>query len=101
MTENLKEAAKAVPLDLWVCDHYKVLPTEERYKQLTDRQKYLLFQGFIERPQDNDIHRSYWISQRDSFSKKDEENLLKRGYTRDQILKMKNELEKAKAGQHG
>lgn len=97
----MKGAAKAIALDLWICDRFNVLPTEERYKELTDRQKYLLFQGFIERPQDDDIHRAYWISQRDSFSKKDEVNLLGLGYTQEQLTKMKDQLEKAKVGQHG
>ena len=97
----MKEAAKAVALDLWICDRFDVLPTEERYKLLTDRQKYLLFQGFIERPQDDNIHRAYWISQRDTFSKRDEINLLGLGYTQEQLAKMKDELEKAKAVQHG
>lgn len=94
----MSKAAKAVALDTWICDHYDVLPTEDRYKRLTDRQKYLLFQGFINRPSDADIHRAYQISQRLFISHEEEANWMKRGYSLEQIKRMKHEIEKAEIG---
>lgn len=94
---DLPEVAKAVALDLWICDHYKVLPTEDRYKQLSEQQKYLLFLGFVGQPTDEEMHASYRNSQTIGIGDREKKNLQGLGYTSAQILKMRKELEKAQA----
>ena len=56
---NFIEFVKDIALDLWVCNHYRVLPTDERYKKLHEEQKYLLFVGFLEQPLPEEIHSAY------------------------------------------
>lgn len=93
----MPEVAKAISLDLWICDHYKVLPTEDRFKQLSDRQKYLLWLGFVDQAPDEHLHASYQAGRSTSFGETDKKNLRGLGYTPEQLLRMQKELEKAQA----
>lgn len=96
---DLPEVAKAVALDLWICDHYQVLPTEDRYKKLTEKQKYLLFLGFVDQPTDEQMHRSYRASKTTYIGKEEKQNLSALGYLPEQLRYMQDQLEKAQA--HG
>lgn len=87
--------AKEASLDLWICEHYKVLPTEERFKALSDRQKYLLFLGFVEQPKHEDMHQAYWRTRTTQIGEQDEKNLKSLGYTPEQLKRMQEQLEKA------
>ncbi len=87
----VREAA----LDLWICEHYRVLPTEERYKRLSDRQKYLLFLGFVEQPKHDDMHKAYRNSNTHSFSDNEKRNLRNIGYTPEQLKRIQDQLGKA------
>jgi len=81
-------------LDLWVCNYYKVLPTEDRFKRLGEEQKYLLFTGFLNQPLMDDIHRAHQSS-RISVDGEAGENLKKLGYTDQQLARIKDQMEKA------
>jgi len=79
-----------------VCHHFKVLPTDERYKKLTENQKYLLYIGWLELPTSKQI--KLWYAKKSGepiITDEDANNFKKLGYTSAQIKKMKEQLENA------
>ncbi len=85
--------AKAIALDLWVCSHFHVLPTEEKFLKLSEKQKVLLFFGFAEMPTDVQLHEAYAKEQEGpSVSEEDEKNFASLGYSGEQIERMKENL---------
>ena len=88
--------AKETSLDLWVIHHFRVLPTEKRFKQLTDNQKYLLYIGWLELPTSDQIKKWYDRKSDDPvITKDDAKNFEKLGYSKEQIKRMKEQLENA------
>lgn len=85
---------KGQELDHWICSQFKVLPTEDRFKRLGEEQKYLLFIGFLEQAQPDDIHRGYH-SNKARLEGETLVNLKKMGYSDRQLARMKDQLEKA------
>ena len=91
-----KETAREESLDLWICHHFRVLPTDKRFKRLTENQKTLLFHGWTELPSSEQIKRFYDKKSGDPvIDDTAEKNFKKLGYSSKQIQKMKGELEKA------
>lgn len=91
-----KAVARALNLDLWVCHHFRILPTDKRYKRLTENQKYLLYIGWLELPTSDQI--KLWYTKKSGepvISEEDETNFKKIGYTSAQIKRMKKQLENA------
>jgi len=91
-----KAIARAVSLDLWVCHHFRVLPTEERYKRLTENQKYLLYIGWLELPSSEQM--KLWHDKKAGdpiITDEDAKNFKNLGYTKDQIKHMKEQLQNA------
>lgn len=84
-------------LDLWICNHFQVLPTDERFKTLTDRQKILLFQGYLETPTSGQIHESHMmqLKQEEIWNEQREMELKRMGYTLEQIERIKDNYRKA------
>lgn len=79
-----------------MCHHFRILPTDERFKRLTENQKYLLYIGWLELPTSDQI--KLWYDKKSSepmISGEDETNFKKLGYTSAQIKKMKEQLENA------
>lgn len=74
-----------------------MLPTEERFKRLTDLQKYFLFQGWLHQPTSDEVRFSFIseVLSKALVTKDDEENFMTLGYEAEQIERMKNELAKA------
>jgi len=93
---DLKRVAKSSLLDLWVCDHYRVLPTDERFLNLSDEQKNLLFVGYLERATDEAIYQSYHSKPEMAVTDEDADVLTKAGYSPAQIRRIRYNLEVAK-----
>ena len=92
----MKTIVKEVSLDLWICNHFKVLPTEERFKKLTPNQKALLYTGWVELPTSDQIKKFYDSKDTDPvITKSDETNFKALGYTPAQLKRMKEQLENA------
>jgi hypothetical protein len=88
--------AKEVSLDLWVIHHFRILPTDERYKRLTDNQKVLLFYGWVDLPSTDEIRMSQSRRAGDPVIGEEDTKIFKNlGYTPAQIRKMKEQLENA------
>lgn len=70
--------------------HFRVLPSDPYYKQLTDEQIYLLFYGFLNLPEDS-IVRSNYLQNKYAQTKKEAvpiEDLKRMGYSEDEIHKI-------------
>jgi hypothetical protein len=84
-----------------VCHHFRVLPTDDRFKRLTENQKNFLFTGWLELPTSDQIKE--WYTKRENepvVSDEDAENFKKLGYTDAQIRHIKEQLENAGFRQH-
>jgi hypothetical protein len=83
-------------LNLWVINHFKVLPTDDRFKRLTQNQKSLLLQGYLESPDSSSLKLYFLEEQKKdiSFSEDEEKALLDSGYDTKQLEKIKKEIAK-------
>ncbi len=94
---DLKEIIRESFLDVWICNHFKVLPTEHRFKELSEIQKHLLLVGYLESPTSEEMHAAY--QQQDAagatITEEDEKDFKNIGYTEEQIERMKQQLEAA------
>ena len=91
---DISEVIQSQALDLWICNHYKVLPTDDRFKRLGDEQKYMLFKAYLEQPLSDEIHKAYRQS-KPTLDTTTENNLKKLGYTPEQLRRLQHEIEKA------
>jgi hypothetical protein len=75
-----------------------VLPTDRKYKRLTDKQKELLFMGWLELPTSDELRQYHMHIQTTNtpvITEDDAASFQRLGYTREQIAKMKDQLKKA------
>jgi len=75
---------------------FQVLPTDERYTKLTDRQKQLLLASFLEQPTEAEL-RQYYREEKHretetTLSPEEEEQMRKNGYSQEQIERIKENL---------
>jgi hypothetical protein len=89
---------RASGLDLWVCHHFRVLPTDDRFKELSFRQKLLLFRSHEYLPTDDDLRYSSLVQRRARSESLPTGDLKRMGYTPEQIKRMKEQLEAAGQG---
>lgn len=95
-TANYTELVKNNQLDIWVCLHFKVLPTDEKFKSLRFETKMLLLTGFMELPTPEQMKMNK--SELDSTPRitgDEERNLKKLGYTSEAISRMRQQLDAA------
>ena len=85
---------------MWVINYFRVLPTDSRFKELSEIQKYLLFEGFMENPTPEQMHQAYWKSKTNEtkVSNEDISNFKNLGYDMDQIKKIQEQLKIAGLG---
>ena len=87
---------KELAVDLWICHHFKVLPTEDRFKRLTPRQKDLLYVSWTELPTSDQIKK--WHADKKGnpvVTGEDAKQFRKLGYTPEQIKRIKEQLKNA------
>jgi len=86
-------------LDLWTCLHFSVLPTDERYRQLSHEQKMLLFTAFLELPSDEQIKNSQANEARSpQIHEEEERNLKALGYSSEAVDRIREQLRLAGMG---
>jgi len=97
--EALQEEVKSDPdlkIDLWICNHFKVLPTEDRFKNLTRRQKYMLLLGYIHNPTSEELRLGVLTREaekaKSSLSKEQEAALAESGFSQEQLDEMQQQL---------
>jgi len=76
-------------------EHFKILPTDDRFKKLTIDQMEILYYNFLNTPSD-EAQRKYYL---DKISNKDKVDSIPEdyavsvlGYTKEDIAKIKGEL---------
>jgi len=88
--------AEALKLDLWIITYFRVLPTDDRYLKMSDEQKYLLFLGFLDQPTPEQMKMNYErISAGPKLTEMDKSDLSRRGYSREAIERIQDNLKKA------
>jgi hypothetical protein len=77
-----------------VIEHFRVLPTDERYEALSDDQVSFLFSYWILSPGEKDIKADYWRIKREELAQSapPDEALMAIGYSAKQIADIKKEL---------
>ena len=106
MRESYKKAdshllARGVALDAWIIHHFRVLPTDERFERLTDRQKDLLFCTFVELPTEEESRELYLEQKRNREFMEDggmADDLRNLGYNEDQITDIMRDIASARHG---
>ena len=82
---SLKEANPELKLKLWIIEHFRVLPTDKRYKLLNSDQIELLFLNYVSQPLCEQYRNSY-LSEQDQKEKGLPEEILKEmNYTKEEI----------------
>lgn len=92
---GLKKLARINALDLWICRHFKVLPTDARFKELTSIQKNLLFESFVHTPIDLEIYKMVNTVVKTALDTETKKALERAGYTPEQLKKIQENLETA------
>lgn len=73
-----------------------MLPTDKRYLRLTERQKLLLFHGYVQRAPDEAIRESIARENTPLLGEGDKVNFVKvLGYTPEQVRRMEENLRRA------
>lgn len=79
-------------LRLWLVNHFKVLPTDPRYRALNDDQIELLFSSFLQMPTEEQWKSWYARQKREERLDLPVDELKGMGYTDADIEKIKKEL---------
>ena len=79
---------------LWVIEHFRVLPTDERYLNLDDNQINVLYGSWLHSLPDEYVKREYWSNKKETtkITEVEEVSLHELGYTEDEIAAIKKEL---------
>lgn len=78
---------------LWIIEHFRVLPTDERYLGLTDAQVSIIINNWLYSLGDEDLKRFYW--EKKLGEEKDlpgADDLSELGYSPEQIERIRREL---------
>ena len=78
---------------MWVIHHFRVLPTDDRFLKLSDDVKMMLFYGWVELPNSDEIRAGYVERNRIEFTEQDALELLDYGYSPEQTARIRRELE--------
>jgi len=78
---------------LWIINHFKVLPTEDRFKELTELQKNLIFVGYLEHPTSEQLHSAHYGAETTKVTKADEKSFGELGYSQEQINRIREQAE--------
>lgn len=85
MKEELQQASLEVKLKLWVIEHFRILPTDKRFKRLRWDQVELLFINYISQPSDEQYRQTYIESKQKEVEEIPESSMLDMGYNEDEI----------------
>ena len=89
----MKEASPRARERLWIIEHFRVLPTDERFLRLTDEQIAVIINAWLAAPGDDELKRVYW-TERDKKTKPmpDDSDLSGIGWSPEEIEAIKAEL---------
>ena len=86
------KAAELNAIDIWICLHFRKLPTEKVVQDLSDEAKILLFKGFLNAPSREELQLLYAKQLQNEKEQFANESLRKMGYSDAQIKEIREEL---------
>jgi len=92
LEELLEEADPITKTRLWVIEHFKILPTDKRYQELTDLQAELLFLSFLKSPDDSFYKQTYQKKTKEDNLELPIEKLKEMGYNKEELAQLNIEL---------
>lgn len=75
-----------------MCEHFRVLPTDERFQALSDLQVDVLFSHWLHRIPEEEMWKGYWKRKSEQVPLPDEGQLRELGYDEEQIEAVLKEL---------
>jgi len=94
LLEVVEAAELKQKVKLWIIEHFRVLPTDERFKQLTEDQMELLFCYFLVSPTDEQYKEAHKrnLSKDEVIETFPKEKLKEMGYTEEELENIKQGL---------
>ena len=75
---------------LWVIEHFKILPTDERYLKLSEGQISLVMSYWLDSASEDEMKRAFWENKKKTAP--DDDPLKGLGYSQKQIDAIKAEM---------
>ena len=81
-------------MKLWVIEHFRVLPTDRRYKKLTEEQIEILFCSFVSSPTDDEYKQAFrrGMSKKEVIDTMPKELMEEMGYTEEDVQQISLQL---------
>ena len=94
MLEMMELASPKQRLKFWVIEHFRILPTDERFKQLTEDQMELLFCYFVSNPTDEQYRKAHYsnLSKEEVMETLPEDKIKEMGYSEKELKDIKDAL---------
>ena len=79
---------------LWVIEHFRILPTDERFKRLTEDQMELLFYYFVSSPTDEQYKKAHYsnLSKEEVIETLPEDKIKEMGYSEEELKDIRDAL---------
>ena len=78
---------------MWIVEHFRILPTDQRFKDLTKEQMEFLYLNFLEAPDENVIKKAYIKTYIKEERKIDDSDLKDLGYDKEGMEEINKALE--------
>ena len=90
----IENSSPQMKMRLWAINHFRILPTDKRFKKLTDDQVELLFLSSMQLPLEDELRRFYVKKKKEEEVNKQlpEEVLLSMGYSVKEIESIKKDM---------
>jgi len=92
LEEHLEEAEPITKTRLWVIEHFRILPTDKKYQDLTDLQAELLFLNFLKSPDESFYKKAYQKKIKEDALELPAEKLKEMGYNEEELKQINMEL---------
>lgn len=92
--EAVESANPRTKMRLWLIEHFRILPTDERYKKLSEDQIEILFCNFLSSPIDEEYKNTYrqGMSKTDVIKSMPTELFKDMGYDENDIKQISQEI---------
>jgi len=92
--EAVESANPRTKMKLWLIEHFRILPTDERYKKLSEDQIEILFCNFLSSPIDEEYKNTYrqGMSKKDVVKSMPTELFKDMGYSEEDIKQISQEI---------
>lgn len=94
MGEIVESASLSQKVKLWIIEHFRILPTDERFKKLKEDQMELLFCYFVSSPNDEQYRKAHYsnLSKEEIMETLPEDKIKEMGYSEEELKDIKEAL---------